>query len=354
MGYVGGGLGKNIQGLGHGVRAPFLHVGVAEGRPRVSHAVRSRAHRDASLAEAAHRRRRPVARRGGHDRDAVFVEEIDQAGGLALVDHAETERVADGHPATQPEGAGALGDHADLLGALLARVVQVDVHAGAVAARDAEDRVQLAAGVAVDAGGVHAADQLGSVLHRSLEQIGGARTRHHTALREGHHLDRDEVAQPPPRRHHAVEVAQADLGVDVDVAADVQRPAADRLPHQPLGLDVDRQPQLAPEPPLREDMYLPEMAERAAVLVHGVLLALVETDAVKAREIAVEDDEIDRLYHATFEEVVELMRQDPTNVERGTRIIIASHYLERIGDRATNIAEDVVYLVTGDVDDLNP
>jgi phosphate transport system protein len=96
------------------------------------------------------------------------------------------------------------------------------------------------------------------------------------------------------------------------------------------------------------------MAERAAVLVHGVLLALVEADAVKAREIAVEDDEIDRLYHATFEEVVDLMRQDPANVERGTRIIIASHYLERIGDRATNIAEDVVYLVTGDVEDLNP
>ena len=93
---------------------------------------------------------------------------------------------------------------------------------------------------------------------------------------------------------------------------------------------------------------------RAAVLVHGVLLALVEADAVKAREIAVEDDEIDRLYHATFDEVLELMRADPANVERGTRIIIASHYLERIGDRATNIAEDVVYLVTGDVEDLNP
>ena len=48
------------------------------------------------------------------------------------------------------------------------------------------------------------------------------------------------------------------------------------------------------------------------------------------------------------------MRRDPANVERGTRIVIASHYLERIGDRATNVAEDVVYLVTGDVEDLNP
>src|SRR6476469_5869600 len=111
---------------------------------------------------------------------------------------------------------------------------------------------------------------------------------------------------------------------------------------------------LAPEAPLASYVHLPEMAERGAVLVNGVLRALVESDAVRAREIAVEDDEIDKLYHATFEEVVELMREDPANVERGTRIVIASHYIERIGDRATNIAEDVVYLVTGDGDDPNP
>jgi phosphate transport system protein len=111
---------------------------------------------------------------------------------------------------------------------------------------------------------------------------------------------------------------------------------------------------LAPEPALADYVNLPEMAERSAVLVHGVLRALVDADAVAAREVAVLDDEIDRLYHATFDQVVDLMRQDPANVERGTRIIIASHYLERIGDRSTNIAEDVVYLVTGDVEDLNP
>jgi phosphate transport system protein len=111
---------------------------------------------------------------------------------------------------------------------------------------------------------------------------------------------------------------------------------------------------LAPEPPLKDYVNLPAMAERGAVLVHGVLRALVASDAVEARRVAALDDEIDRMYHDTFDEVVELMRADPANVERGTRIIIASHYLERIGDRATNIAEDIVYLVTGDVEDLNP
>jgi phosphate transport system protein len=111
---------------------------------------------------------------------------------------------------------------------------------------------------------------------------------------------------------------------------------------------------LAPEPPLKEYVNLPEMAERSAVLVHGVLRALVDADAVAAREVAVQDDEIDRIYHQIFDDVVDLMREDPGNVERGTRIIIASHYIERIGDRSTNIAEDIVYLVTGDVEDLNP
>ena len=111
---------------------------------------------------------------------------------------------------------------------------------------------------------------------------------------------------------------------------------------------------LAPEPPLKSYIHLPEMAERGAELVHGVLRALVDVDPIAAREIAVNDDEIDALYHATFDKVVELMRQDPDNVERGTRMIIASHYLERIGDRATNIAEDIVYLESGEVEDLNP
>ena len=111
---------------------------------------------------------------------------------------------------------------------------------------------------------------------------------------------------------------------------------------------------LAPEAPLAGYVHLPEMAERGAELVRGVLRALVDVDPVAAREIAVMDDEIDTLYHSTFDKVVDLMRQDPANVERGTRIIIASHYLERIGDRATNIAEDIVYLESGEVEDLNP
>jgi phosphate transport system protein len=111
---------------------------------------------------------------------------------------------------------------------------------------------------------------------------------------------------------------------------------------------------LAPEPPLKENLDLPAMGELAATLVHGILRALVDIDQVAAREVAARDDEIDTLYHKTFAEIVELMRADPDNVERGTRILFAAHYIERIGDRVTNIAEDVVFLASGEVEDLNP
>jgi phosphate transport system protein len=111
---------------------------------------------------------------------------------------------------------------------------------------------------------------------------------------------------------------------------------------------------LAPEPPLKEYVDLPEMGELAAQLVHGILRALVDIDQVEARAVAARDDEIDDLYHKTFADIVELMRADPDNVERGTRILFAAHYIERIGDRVTNIAEDVVFLASGEVEDLNP
>ena len=111
---------------------------------------------------------------------------------------------------------------------------------------------------------------------------------------------------------------------------------------------------LAPEPPLQQNVHLPDMAELCAGQVRDVLRALVDVDEAHARKVAAVDDDIDRLYHTIFDEVLELMRADPGNVNRGTRILFAAHYLERIGDRVTNIAEDVVFLATGDIEDLNP
>jgi len=99
---------------------------------------------------------------------------------------------------------------------------------------------------------------------------------------------------------------------------------------------------------------LTPMAQLAARQVRDVVMALVDIDEARAREVATRDDEIDRLYHQVFDDVLAEMRTDPAKVDPGTRILFAAHYLERIGDRVTNIAEDVVFLATGEVEDLNP
>jgi phosphate transport system protein len=111
---------------------------------------------------------------------------------------------------------------------------------------------------------------------------------------------------------------------------------------------------LAPEPPLRQNVHLPEMGNLCANQVRDVLHALIDVDEARARRVAAVDDDIDRIYHTIFDEVLELMRADSGNVDRGARILFAAHYLERIGDRVTNVAEDVVFLATGDIEDLNP
>ena len=111
---------------------------------------------------------------------------------------------------------------------------------------------------------------------------------------------------------------------------------------------------LAPLPPLKRYVDLPEMGELVARQVHNILRALVEVDEVAARRVAADDDDVDHLYHRIFDELLELMRADPGNVDRGTRLLFAAYYTERIGDRVTNIAEDVVFLSSGQIEDLNP
>lgn len=98
---------------------------------------------------------------------------------------------------------------------------------------------------------------------------------------------------------------------------------------------------------------LGRMGGLAADQVRGILEAVVDVDQARAREVATADDEIDHLYHSVFADVVGIMGKDPTSVDRGTRVILIAHWVERIGDRVTNIAEDVVYLATGEVEDLN-
>jgi len=111
---------------------------------------------------------------------------------------------------------------------------------------------------------------------------------------------------------------------------------------------------LAPFAPIKDYVQLPGLGRLVADQVRGIVRALVDGDELQARAVAAVDDDVDDLYHGIFAVCLDLMREDPANVDPGTRILFAAHYLERIGDRVTNIAEDIVFLASGEVEDLNP
>lgn len=111
---------------------------------------------------------------------------------------------------------------------------------------------------------------------------------------------------------------------------------------------------LAPHAPLKAYVQLPDMGRMVANQVRDVLAAVVDIDEPRARAVAKRDDDVDDLYHRIFDETLDLMRASSDNVDPGARILFAAHYLERIGDRVTNIAEDIVFLASGEVADLNP
>jgi phosphate transport system protein len=106
-------------------------------------------------------------------------------------------------------------------------------------------------------------------------------------------------------------------------------------------------------PQLKPYIDLPKMAELTESQVHEILGAVIEADQERARLIAERDDEVDILYHRLWDELVSYMVNDPSTVERAAILLFLAKDLERIADRVTNIAEDVVFLHTGRIVELS-
>ena len=106
------------------------------------------------------------------------------------------------------------------------------------------------------------------------------------------------------------------------------------------------------EAPLKPLIDIPRMAQKASLMTRQSLDALVQRDVDLAITVAESDDEGDALYDQIFRELVTFMIEDPRTIQRATYLLWVAHDLERIADRATNIAERVVYLVTGELSKL--
>ena len=106
------------------------------------------------------------------------------------------------------------------------------------------------------------------------------------------------------------------------------------------------------EPLLKPLIDLPKMADLAREMLSDSLEAFIKRDAPAAKAIAPRDEEMDLLYKAIFDELVEIMAHKPGSVERATYLLWCAHNLERIGDRAINIVERVIFMTTGDMREL--
>jgi phosphate transport system protein len=109
---------------------------------------------------------------------------------------------------------------------------------------------------------------------------------------------------------------------------------------------------LADLPPLASPVDTAVLSRTVADQVRDMLNALVARDIDRAREIASRDDRVDRIYHRIVDDILQMMVSDSRNVYVGTQLILVAMNLERIADRVTNLAEDLVFLETGNVEEL--
>ena len=112
---------------------------------------------------------------------------------------------------------------------------------------------------------------------------------------------------------------------------------------------AERALDLASTERLDVDMDLAAMSTSVREMVRGCLDALVMRSAAHARRVLAQDDRVDDEHRRNFEVLLQCMRESPASVDRAVNLLSVSRALERIADLATNVAEDVIFLVEGEV-----
>ena len=106
---------------------------------------------------------------------------------------------------------------------------------------------------------------------------------------------------------------------------------------------------LARKPPVTLAFDFGAMADKAQAMLRKSLDALVNFDAEMAREVMISDDEVDAMNRQMYDEIKLAIRRNPDDVGSLLHLLSASRHLERIADHATNIAEDIIYMLKGEI-----
>jgi len=110
---------------------------------------------------------------------------------------------------------------------------------------------------------------------------------------------------------------------------------------------------LGTEPLVKPLIDIPKMADLGLDMLHRALGAFIIGDADTARAIPDEDDQVDLLYNRVYNDLLKMMLANPEIISRANYLIWAAHNLERLADRVTNICERTVFLVTGEIIELD-
>lgn len=137
------------------------------------------------------------------------------------------------------------------------------------------------------------------------------------------------------------------IGMTLKVITDLERMADHAYDIAKVSIRLGNEPLIKPL------VDIPRMADIAQKMVRDGLKAFVEGDVELARAMVDRDDDLDHLFNQIFRELLMIMREKPGSVDQATQLLMVGSHLERIGDHATNLAEWVIYLVTGERKELN-
>lgn len=112
---------------------------------------------------------------------------------------------------------------------------------------------------------------------------------------------------------------------------------------------AERAASIAKQEPVESPYNFPEMSQKVQAMLHMALDSLVSLDSKLAREVLAADDEVDAINRSMYEKVQQRIRQSPDKMDTLIQMLAVSRNLERIADHTTNIAEDVIYMVDGEI-----
>jgi len=110
---------------------------------------------------------------------------------------------------------------------------------------------------------------------------------------------------------------------------------------------------IADQPLIKPLVDIPRMAVLSQKMVKQSLDAYVQENVELAIAVGTDDDQVDMLFGQIFRELLTIMMENPKTITQATHLLFVGRWLERISDHATNIAEEVIFLVTGEKRNLN-